>query len=139
MTVEEIRDLLTKLAAIYPALDQEPDAKRRVLSAWEWVLADADGSAVLAAARRWVRNNPDRPPRPGDLLAAAGETRALIDDRLYGRYAQLRRMLQEQGSLPADLLTELGSVERQIGLRPGATVRSWSSGGPVGVNEGERA
>jgi hypothetical protein len=138
VTGEEIRDLLTKLASIYPALDQSPEAKRRVLAAWEWVLGDADGAAVMAAARRWAREHPDRPPRPGDLLASAGETRNLIDDALYGRYARLRRMVQQSdGALPDGLCRELVDIERQIGLRPGATAASWQgAGGVVDVPSG---
>jgi hypothetical protein len=125
MTREEVRELLAFLAAIYPALDGDAESKRRILAAWEWVLGDASSTAVLAAARRWARQHPAWPPRPGDLLAAAGETRTLIDDALYGRYAQLRRQLQADGTLPPDLCRELATVERQIGLRPGATVAGW--------------
>lgn len=128
MTHEELRELLARLAAIYPVLDGDAESKRRILAAWEWVLADADSTAVMAAARRWAREHPDRPPRPGDLLASAGETRSLIDDALYGRYARLRRQLQVDGVLPPELCRELATVERQIGLRPGATVASWEAG-----------
>lgn len=118
MTRDETKELLIKLRNLYPAIvaDASKEGFIELINSWHWALKSSDAEGIEKAALDHCRSQPKFPPRPADLIQAAGETRAVLDDALYGRYARLRRRLQTEGSLDPKAAADYARVQRLLGV-----------------------